>query len=165
MTDTTLSDEALLQLENQATLLSGPLVPLLPPKPASRPLPPLPLRSSSTSPFGPAHAGWKCETFIVPAAFPRSTTGSTRLPTASPETPEPGTRVKIDPKKAFKELLEPQIAALGRQVDVEDKNEIEEQVQLFVAVNRYSRSVRRVGRGLTLVFAHANGFHKGMFRR
>lgn len=155
--------DALLAQERQVKLHTGPLVPLLPPKPAGRQLPPLPARSSSEPPFGSLHDGWKLDTFIVPAAFPRSAAGSTQHPAAAEEQSVVGGG-RIDVEAAYKQMLEAQLESNKRgQVSVDDKEELAEQEQLHIAVNRYQPRVRREGgsRGLTLVFAHANGFHKG----
>lgn len=73
------------------------------------------------------------------------------------------TRVKIDANAAYEQMLTAQVEGHQRQVSVEDKQELEDQEQLLLAVNRYRPKQRREGgqQGLTLVFAHANGFHKG----
>jgi hypothetical protein len=153
-----------LAAESTATISTGPLVPLLPPRTHRRTLPTLPLRTSSHSPFGPTTTGWTCDTFVIPAAFPRSIARSSRHPSAGAATPlADGERVDLN--KALLELYTSQAAACSTQVDVRDAAQMDEQEQLFLSVNRYSRATPRAVTGtqvgLTLVFAHANGFHKG----
>lgn len=158
-------NDPLLELEKRARLQTGPLVPLLPAKTPSRQLPSLPLRTSADAPFGAQQPAWQLDTFIVPAAFPRSAIGSTRHPTTAAEKPtDGGARVKVDANAVYKEMLEAQVPAHQHQVQVDDQQELAEQEQLYIAVNRYRPKARREGgpRGLTLVFAHANGFHKGV---
>lgn len=155
-----------LDYEQRVKPLTGPLVPLLPPKSSSRTLPALDLRSSTESPFGPKHPTWRCDTFVVPAAFPRSVNGST-VPSGSAKVDvsghTPAQRVDID--KALLELYKGQSEAMQSEIDFSRPGESEDQEQLFIAVNRYRSSTPRNaaanGPGLTLVFSHANGFHKG----
>lgn len=154
-----------LDFEQQVTPLTGPLVRLLPPKPiSSRTLPPLTLRSSTESPFGSSHPTWRCDTFVVPAAFPRSVKGSTARP-GPVKANVAGAPQRIDVDKALLELFEPQSEALKSEINADDPVEYEDQEQLYLAVNRYRSSAPRRaeagGPGLTLVFSHANGFHKG----
>ncbi|ORY36942.1 hypothetical protein BCR35DRAFT_60181, partial [Leucosporidium creatinivorum] len=155
-------DAKLLDLERRAKVQTGPLVPLFPSKPSKRQLPQLPPRSSA-APFGPQRPGWRLDSFIVPAAFPRSAQGSTQHPTPAPEKPAAaGSRVKVDANGVYEQMLTAQVAAHQGQVSIEDKQELDDQEQLYLAVNRYRPKKRREGgqQGLTLVFAHANGFHK-----
>lgn len=81
---------------------------------------------------------------------------------------------KIDGPTALKKLYDRQLETHERVLDVEkDVEEVERQRSaggLRLAVNRYAPrggEVRVSGdgkqKGLTLVFAHANGFHKGPF--
>ena len=153
-----------LKLEEQVRPLSSPLVPLLPPKPSSRPLPSLILRSTTDSPFGTNHPAWCCTTFIVPAAFPRSIKGST-APIGSAPTRNIGLPQKVVLADALHKLFAPQSEAMKSEVNVNKVEEYQDQEQLFLAVNRYSRlGSRQPGPrepGLTLVLSHANGFHKG----
>ncbi|GAA5899334.1 hypothetical protein JCM5296_007536 [Sporobolomyces johnsonii] len=147
-------------IEQQATLESGPLLPLLPHKPSSRRLPSLPARS----PPPQIRPGWTCETFVLPAAFPRSYPGSTKHAGEPMLDPTDAQGRRIDPKKAWDELIRPQVEAFRRPVKLDDDEELREQEQLYVAVNRYrppkQSTGRNGGKGLTLVFSHANGFFK-----
>jgi hypothetical protein len=153
-----------MDLEKRAKVQTGPLVPLLPAKTSKRQLPQLPPRASA-APFGAQRPGWRLDSYIVPAAFPRSARGSTQHPAPAPDKPAAAgaTRVKVDANAAYEQMLTAQVEAHQGQVDVEDQREMEEQEQLYLAVNRYRPKKRREGgqQGLTLVFAHANGFHKG----
>ncbi|GAA6000046.1 hypothetical protein JCM10207_006028 [Rhodosporidiobolus poonsookiae] len=147
-------------MEHSVQLADGPLLPLLPPKPSSGSLPPLAPRPS-TSPHLP---GWTRDAFVVPAAFPRSYRGSTKRP-GQPRAPmpPPGPSGRVDPKKAFETLVKPQVEGFGQAVRIDKPDELEEQEQLQIVVNRYRpERPRRQGEepGLTLVFSHANGFYK-----
>ncbi|KAM0752375.1 alpha/beta-hydrolase [Meredithblackwellia eburnea MCA 4105] len=147
------------QLEKQAKPLQGPLVPLLNnPFQTSRNLPQLPPRSSHFK------QGWNLHTFVIPAAFPRAVKGSALPRSAQPPQPEPVRSGKIDMDKALLDLYGPQVDALQRQYDYQndqDKKEFGEQEQLWIAVNRYRRNVPTSKQNaVTLVFSHANGFHK-----
>lgn len=153
------------EIERRAVSLDGPLTPLLPAAPSSRQLPPLQLRSSNESPFGAQRRAWHCDSFIIPAAFPRAL-HSSRHPVEKKTagTASAGPPPKVDLPKALLQIYEAQVASSEKQVDVNDREALEAQEQLFVVVNRYSLvNKTRVGKepGLTLVFAHANGFHKG----
>ncbi|KAM0752403.1 alpha/beta-hydrolase [Meredithblackwellia eburnea MCA 4105] len=164
------------QLERQVKTLTGPLIPLLNcPLPHSQSVPSLPPR---TKPF---KAGWELQTFIVPAAFPRSIQYSALSRSRSPLSTEGGKPVigqpttaeqkekgRVDIEQAVLELYQPQVEAFQRQYDVEsDKVEMEDQEQLWLVVNRYRPSSAKALRnsesgteGVTLLFSHANGFHK-----
>ncbi|BGP16575.1 hypothetical protein JCM10213_000513 [Rhodosporidiobolus nylandii] len=146
-------------LEQSVRLAHGPLVPLLPPKPISRSVPPL----SSRTPSAPIHPGWTRETLTLPAAFPRSYRGSTRSAgSARAPFPPPGPDGRINPKDTFEALLRPQIEGFVQPVDAQDTAELERQEQLLVVVNRYrpEKSLPEGQQALTLVFSHANGFYK-----
>lgn len=157
-------DSKLLELEKRAKVQTGPLVPLLPVKASQRQLPQLPPRDCD-APFGAQRPGWRLDSYIVPAAFPRSARSSTQHSTDAPEKPAAAgaTRVKVDANAVYEQMLTAQVEAHQRQLEIEDKTELEDQEQLYLAVNRYRPKKRREGgqQGLTLVFAHANGFHKG----
>ncbi|KAK4704536.1 hypothetical protein P7C70_g1681, partial [Phenoliferia sp. Uapishka_3] len=151
-----------IELEKQVKPLTGPLVPLLPPIVSSRQLPTLQLERSD-APFGTQHPTWQRQTYVVPAAFPRSISGSTAHPDnqiaggdAAPQ--------RVDVAEALLKMFVPQSDALKKEVDVESLEEYQDQEQLFLAVNRYRCTERRTSNkmepGLTLVFLHANGFHK-----
>lgn len=151
------------ELEQQAAVPTGPLLPLLPPKPISRRLPSITPRPASASPIRP---GWICETVAFPAAFPRSYKGSTKRPDEPKHNPAaaPGGG-RADAKEALARLIEPQIKALQQPVSVDDAAELDRQEQLVTVANRYRPARRREGAetGLTLVFSHANGFYRGVF--
>ncbi|SCZ88345.1 BZ3500_MvSof-1268-A1-R1_Chr2-1g04349 [Microbotryum saponariae] len=170
---TTYTNEQLVELELQARNLAAPgaLVPLLPPKSSTRgTLLDLALGSSTRSPFGASkHSDWKVDTFVVPAAFPRSLksgTTSTSNPKGSASQPSgaPATTGRIDASQAFHDLAVNQLHGLrGGKVSIADQQELREQEQLFLAVNRYVNRAAAPSKAaplLTLVFAHANGFHK-----
>ncbi|GAA5981685.1 hypothetical protein JCM11641_004214 [Rhodosporidiobolus odoratus] len=149
-----MTSSALVQ-ESGVVLETGPLLRLLPPQPITRPLPPLP-------PSSPIHPGWTSQTYILPAAFPRSYKGSTR-PASSPRSPfptppKPGQR--INPNEAYQALLGPQVEGFSYKVKLGDQTELDGQEQLAVVVNRYRPEKKVEGKGLTLVFSHANGFYK-----
>lgn len=154
-------------LEQRGEIISGPLLPLLPPKPIRRQLPVLPKRADGVPALGDRRANWTCDTHILPAAFPRSVRNSTQpvakqqqqQAAAQQDTP----RVKVDAKLAYLKMMEEQVTSREIPVKIDDKLELDAQEQLLLTVNRYRpRQTRNEGpRGLTLVFAHANGFHKG----
>ncbi|GAA5881226.1 hypothetical protein JCM3774_000659 [Rhodotorula dairenensis] len=151
------------------TPLTGPLLPLLPPKPLNRRLPPLPRRPSSVA-IAP---GWTCESLVIPAAFPRMFPNATkkpneptRDPTARPRNDDLR-RQKPDLTQDFERLVAEQLEAFTHPVTLEDRAELERQEQLVVVGNRYrpppTSSRQRpaaAGPGLTLVFSHANGFYR-----
>ncbi|GAA6052865.1 hypothetical protein JCM3770_004384 [Rhodotorula araucariae] len=148
------------KIERQATLPSGPLLPLLAPKAPSHALPPLPLRAPSSPQLAP---GWTRETVVFPAAFPRSYPRSTKRahePRANPAISSAGGRA--DPDEALAALVAPQVEALRHPVSIEDAAELDAQEQLVTVANRYRPATKREGGapGLTLVFSHANGFYK-----
>lgn len=68
-----------------------------------------------------------------------------------------------DASDAVVKLYEDQAAGSWEEVDMSSQMELDNQQQLYTVVNRYrSERVRKEpGQGLTLVFSHANGFHKG----
>jgi len=158
---------ALQALELAVQPLSGPLVRLLDPPPPSQAPPALPPRHDAT-PF----PGWCVDTFTIPAAFPRSARGSTISPgaegAAAAEPASADRTGKDNVGEVYERLMRAQFEGTRRQVDADDAEEVGEQVPLWVSVNRYSRAKREPveadpagGDGLTLVWAHANGFHKG----
>ncbi|KAL8281173.1 hypothetical protein RQP46_006531 [Phenoliferia psychrophenolica] len=68
---------------------------------------------------------------------------------------------------ALLELFGPQSEALKSEINIDNAEEYQDQEQLFLAVNRYTcepaprqPASAASGPGLTLVFSHANGFHK-----
>ncbi|GAA5983710.1 hypothetical protein JCM10908_000389 [Rhodotorula pacifica] len=147
--------------------LTGPLLPLLPPKPLNRQLPPLPARPHKT----PLAPGWTCESFVLPAAFPRMFPDSTRKPGEPSRDPTSGSAARgggggkaSDLKARFERLMEEQVEAFSRPVTLEDMDELDRQEQLVLVGNRYkpppTPRKSAAGPGLTLVFSHANGFYK-----
>lgn len=156
------------EIEHQAQPLSGPLLPLLPPKALSLRLPPHgPARPPSPSPIA---SGWECETVVLPAAFPRSYPRSTKRPTEPRLNPavDPSTGKRRDAEQALARLVAPQVEAFKQPISVEDRAELEGQEQLVTVVNRYRPAAARRRKdgdepGLTLVFSHANGFYRGAF--
>ncbi|GAA5948093.1 hypothetical protein JCM3765_007106 [Sporobolomyces pararoseus] len=146
-------------MESLALPQSGPLLPLLPRKPLNRTLPLLPPRrsedSSSSSPLGP---GWTLSSFTVGAAFPRSYRNSTKSPTT---TTEPKEATRLDRDKLWNELIKPQVESFNNPITLSDEEELKEQEQLMLRVNRYRPTIKRNNtKGLTLVLSHANGFYK-----
>ncbi|GAA6034094.1 hypothetical protein JCM8097_000692 [Rhodosporidiobolus ruineniae] len=150
---------------------SGPFTPLLPPSNSprrTRTLPSLPLRPASS--YCPS---WSVHTYIVPAAFPRTQRNGTR-PSGSPSPvahrPPRGRDggQKLDLLELQEDVLGTQIRTVQQPVlDVEDDEAVEEQEQLYLAVNRYvplrlaKREKKADGRkGLTLVLAHGTGMCK-----
>lgn len=146
-------------LELSVTLSAGPLLPLLPPKPITRSLPPLAPSPPSSIP------GWKRDTFILPAAFPRTYKNTTKPPGTPKTTLPKKDDGRIDAKRAFEELVNGQVEGFREEISLEDKQELQRQEQLSVVVARYrpQRAVKLAQgeKGLTLVFSHANGFYKG----
>ncbi|SCZ89446.1 BZ3500_MvSof-1268-A1-R1_Chr9g10413 [Microbotryum saponariae] len=182
-------DERLISIEAQARSLApeGPLVPLLAPK-ASYPTRisrDVALHDSSRHyPFGAdKHTAWRVDTFVVSAAFPRSfknsaatlSTSPASSPNALNEDPptnstEP-TKGRTEPLKtqfsiheAYIQICADQLEALKQgKVSVDDEQELCNQAQLFIAVNRYVNTAVRPSKDkplLTLIFAHPNGLHK-----
>ncbi|GAA5893666.1 triglyceride lipase [Sporobolomyces salmoneus] len=143
-------------IESLARPQTGPLLPLLPPKPLTRSLPPLPVRS----PLPQLLPGWTCETFTVPAAFPRSYPNSTKHASEPLHDPTDAKGGRLDPQKAWDELIKPQVDGFNNPVKLDDKEELERQEQLVLAVNRYRPPKENRRKGLTLVLSHANGFYK-----
>ncbi|GAA5973819.1 hypothetical protein JCM8115_006010 [Rhodotorula mucilaginosa] len=153
------------ELEKTVELLSGPLLPLSPPRPLSRPLPPLPNRPHP-SPHDALAPGWTRETLVLPAAFPRSFPRSTKKPHEPARDPTvaaaPGQRA--DPQRALEQVVRSQIDSFAHPIGADNVQvEAEAQEQLVVVGNRY-RPARTpsnaAGPGLTLVLSHANGFYK-----
>jgi hypothetical protein len=156
------------ELEKTVELLSGPLLPLSPPRPLSRPLPPLPNRPHP-SPHDALAPGWTRETLVLPAAFPRSFPRSTKKPHEPARDPTvaaaPGQRA--DPQRALEQVVRSQIDSFAHPIGADNVQvEAEAQEQLVVVGNRY-RPARTpsnaAGPGLTLVLSHANGFYKGEY--
>jgi hypothetical protein len=60
-------------------------------------------------------------------------------------------------------IYENQAAGSWKEVDLSIREELDQQQQLYTVANRYRPQNGREGKekGLTLVFSHANGFHKG----
>ena len=144
----TLKDKVL-ALERTARLQAGALVPLLPARPSPRRLPALKPRARDL-PFGQQVQGWQLDSFIAPAAFPRS-----------------AKRVKLEetrPQDRDERLLnvyERQVLSSQAHVDIGDLEELGRQPQMYLALHRFRPRKPRKGKGLTLLFSHANGFHKG----
>jgi hypothetical protein len=67
----------------------------------------------------------------------------------------------VDPQKAWDELIKPQVEAFNNPIKLDDRDEIDKQEQLVLAVNRYRPPANKRRKGLTLVLSHANGFYKG----
>lgn len=146
------------------------LVPLLPP-PGDR----LTVPDSKTPHLGQARPmplgqrladlGWRCETFVLPAAFPRTTQTSARRSGDAPQSKET-LRGKLDVPAEVARLYRQQGEA--PKVNAEDKGTWQDQEPLVTTVNRYF-STRQSGSnkqdGLTLVLAHANGFMKEVSTR
>ncbi|GAA5984293.1 hypothetical protein JCM10908_006129 [Rhodotorula pacifica] len=151
------------ELEQTVQLLSGPLLPLLPPKPLTRRLPPLPTRPSHQD--DAIAPGWTRETLVLPAAFPRSFPRSTKHPhepARDPTVPAAGEE-RADPKKAIEQVVRSQLESFARPITPQEAAaEGEKQEQLVVVGNRYRPAKRNstAGPGLTLVLSHANGFYK-----
>ena len=157
------------ELEKTVELLSGPLLPLSPPRPLSRPLPPLPTRPHP-SPHDALAPGWTRETLVLPAAFPRSFPRSTKKPHEPARDPTvaaaagPGGQ-RADPQRALEQVVQSQIDSFAHPIGVGNAAaEAEGQEQLVVVGNRYRparTASNAAGPGLTLVLSHANGFYKG----
>lgn len=157
-----------------------PLVPLkdLPSvNPVPGPIPVRPASLPSTAPFGPEFVRktgreWHVETFVYPAAHPRSLVGATAVK-GKPESPAaassstatgaPAKLSKAEIAQNVKNLMDARIQAMRES----EKHDFEQETNpnpLWIAVNRYypaSSSARSSSSlGLTLVVAHANGFSK-----
>lgn len=114
---------------------------------------------------------WLCETFIIKAASTRSILFSSIKPIDNNNYPTSSTKTttttKIDLNKSLIEIYSEQVKSLKRVGNPNmSTNELEKEELLFLAVNRYSRKNKLISikDGLTLVLAHANGFHKGLFQ-
>lgn len=153
---------------------TGPLLPLLPPPLASTTfnLPSLPPRASAF--LFEDRTDWICETFTFPGAYPRSVPGCVRLKSerrSGNELEEKTTipfeaGLKSDVARLVEAMYDAQVNAVLADSPIvsTDEGDCEEE-RLFIAVNRY-RKVRtgvKKEEGLTMVFAHANGFHKGVY--
>lgn len=152
--------------------LTGPLLPLLPPKPLNRRLPALPRRAANVA-LAP---GWTCDSLVIPAAFPRMFPSATKKPDEPTRDPTAARgRAQGAPKpdltQDFERLVAEQIDAFTHPVTLEDRAELDRQEQLVVVGNRYRPPPPArprpagAGPGLTLVFSHANGFYRGEFPR
>ncbi|GAA5868095.1 hypothetical protein JCM3774_001019 [Rhodotorula dairenensis] len=167
------------ELERTVELLSGPLLPLSPPKALTRRLPPLPTRPPPPPSPHAADAlapGWTRETLVVPAAFPRSFPRSTKKPdepALDPTVPTAtagaaGSGQRADPNRGLEQVVRSQIDSFARPITSEQvAAEKEAQEQLVVVGNRYRPAAARNSAptanrspGLTLVLSHANGFYK-----
>ena len=154
------------ELQKRIPPLTGPLLPLLPPKPLNRRLPRLPPRPASASPLRTAIApGWTCESLVLPAAFPRMFPDSTKRPNEPTRDPTAAGGTKSDLNTGFDRLVREQLEAFTHPVSLDDRDELDKQQQLVIVGNRYRppppRNAAPSGPGLTLVLSHANGFYKG----
>lgn len=157
------------ELQKRIPPLTGPLLPLLPPKPLNRRLPRLPPRPA-TSPSQTAIApGWTCETLVLPASFPRMFPNNTKWPNEPSRDPTAAGGKKSDVNAGFDRLVREQLEAFTHPVSLDDRDELDKQEQLVIVGNRYrpppprrtAASSSSSGPGLTLVLSHANGFYKG----
>lgn len=157
------------KIESHAKRIQGPLVPLSPPKHDHN----APTLNSPTCRANPLenHPDWLVETFVIPAAYPRSIPGSTKSPTARTRggNESEQEQERIDLEGALIDLYVAQVQANLNPVEVGEGREVEQE-QLFLAVNRYSRKNlsehegrELARRGVTLVLAHANGFVSCLF--
>lgn len=173
-----------------------PLVPLQdspPTLPSPGPIPARPVALPRTAPFGADFASrtgqeWLVETYVYPAAHPRSLLGATKSrrsdddgldladsPRAgTPPPPAPPTRLsKEEIAKKLGDLMQARTQAM-RDSDRHDfERDFQDRNPLWIAANRYYRAssgrARRPAatpasaagqQGITLVVAHANGFSK-----
>lgn len=167
--DNLLTHDAMDELQKRIPPLTGPLLPLLPPKPLNRRLPRLPPRPATAPPRTALAPGWTCESLVLPAAFPRMFPMSTKRPdepTRDPTAAAKGT--KSDLNAGFDRLVREQLEAFTHPVSLDDRDELDQQEQLVIVGNRYRppppsprRNTAPSGPGLTLVLSHANGFYKG----
>ncbi|GAA5898145.1 hypothetical protein JCM6882_003336 [Rhodosporidiobolus microsporus] len=140
---------------------SNPFTPLLPPRAdKQRPLPPLQPRSNDS--FRP---GWRIDTFLVPAAFPRTQRNGTRpAGTPSPVSHRPPKGDRVDLEALLLDVVGTQVEELKKPVtDVEgDEAVVQEQEQLFLAMNRLVPLEKREDgrKGISLVLCHGTGLHK-----
>ncbi|KAL8283849.1 hypothetical protein RQP46_005281 [Phenoliferia psychrophenolica] len=130
----------------------NPVLPLHSPPPESRSPPVLAPRLDADRPFGATLPNWKCDTFVLSAAYPRSVPGSVR----SKEERARG------PRSFPKDVWEATVDMVTRQVECSfitpgyqgDNSE----EPLFQVVNRYSpRASRTVADGapqVSLVLIH-----------
>lgn len=145
----------LLALNEQGVLVDGPLLPLARPKLSTpRSIPPQVTQRTSTSFVN--EQGWQVETFIVPAAYPRAFGGQARAVGAGMMGGPPDG--KLDVQREWTEMYRRQLRSGSAQRSMGEMGAEEE--QLFITVNRYYPATPLIGQGLTLVFAHANGFSK-----
>ncbi|GAA6013804.1 hypothetical protein JCM10207_008197 [Rhodosporidiobolus poonsookiae] len=162
-TDKALAVDQLRRAELATPAPDFPLAPLLPPDAArQRALPALPLRDSSS--FRP---GWRVDSYVVPAAFPRMQRNGTSAPgEPSPVAHRPAQGDRIDYDELLLDVLGEQIETVNDAVlDVEREREaLEKQQQLYLAVNRYVPTRRSASAGkktaVSLVVLHGNGMHK-----
>lgn len=130
------------------------LEPLGPPHPLPKTLPTLP--SPPRKSLLPSE--WQLTTHLIPAASPR-TTPLTPVPVIPPFTPG------MD-KRERKTQLEALAGKLGEMKVKQRNGELgvlgNDETQLWCCVNRYARASVGSGskKGVTLFFAHANGFPK-----
>jgi hypothetical protein len=154
-----------------------PLVPLVESRSSDSSSPP-PLeripglgRRDDDDPFGdllpPEYApvGWGVQTHVFPAAYPRSKVGSAKRRNSedndnlkNAEVVQPTAVGLASNSKEVKEMVV-EVLKRQREARVTDVGRDEEERQLWIAVNRYYRRSASADaqRGLTLVFAHANG--------
>lgn len=127
-----------------------PLLPILPPPSSLGPLPNLP-SPPRTSPFD----GWQLTTHIVPAASPR-TVPLIPIPIV-PSDSVP----KEERKKVLREAGEELLRLKGAQSAGQEHQDADYVSRLWIVVNRFRKTGAQGGRErLTVLFAHANGFHK-----
>ena len=159
-------------------IYAQPLVPLKPvpplrPHPGSLPARPASLPASA--PFGPSFsstAPWEVQTFVYPAAYPRSVANSSSLPSSAAAAAAAATAVEaVIRRTASKDqvqrirddlLQRRKEAALQQQPELRKRNGPN---PLWCVANRYaptgSGPSKKSQRGaLTLIMAHANGFSK-----
>jgi hypothetical protein len=145
-----------------------PLIPLLEPPESASIRPPLDrIRPSlsRTNPFadlsGTPPSGWKVQTHVFPAAFPRSQVGSAKFEGAPPSVIVNGSANGDFSHHNLKPLIDEMLDRLVRAppVDVARREMYSDDKPLWIAVNRYyfSQTRRDRRRGLTLVLAPATG--------
>ncbi|GAA5820226.1 hypothetical protein JCM11251_005533 [Rhodosporidiobolus azoricus] len=140
---------------------SYPCAPLLPPREdKQRPLPPLMSRARDS--FRP---GWRVDSFVVAAAFPRMQRNGTRpVGAPSPVSYRPRRGDKVNLEALTVDVIGTQIEQAKKPiVDVEaEVAAVQEQEQLYLAVNRMAPVKKREGgkKGISLVLAHGIGLHK-----
>ena len=140
-----------------------PLLPICPPT-LAQPLPALP--SPHRAPQ--IHPSFALSTHIVPAAYIRSSPHVPRPPPSIMPAPSLGTGKKPTKEEKLRKATEVRNWLLeARENDADDGAGYKS--VLWNCVNRYYRidsgRGRATGRGLTLFFAHANGFPKEVRKR